>query len=76
MVYHQAEAAMYLFQDGGNYRWSGDIWERTPGVNPNDNGRFAAAYDPEAGGIVLFGGINDLLGATDETWIFRCAPAG
>lgn len=76
MAYHKAEGAMYRFDEGGNYRWNGSDWEQTAGVNPNVHGRFAAAYDPEAGGIVLFGGITDFLVATDETWIFRCEPAG
>lgn len=76
MVYHQAEGAMYRFDEGNNYRWNGSAWEQSVGVNPNAYGRFAAAYDPKADGIVLFGGIADFYVATDETWIFRCELTG
>ncbi|MBL8969723.1 MAG: hypothetical protein JNK56_04030 [Myxococcales bacterium] len=71
MAYHAEQAAMFRFAAGNNYRWTGEHWEQIPGNNPNKSGRFAAAYSPENGGILLFGGSKDY-DSSDETWIFTC----
>lgn len=74
MAYHAGQRAMFRFAGGANYRWTGSTWELVAGANPNEYGRFAAAYSPQAEGIVLFGGSAAPFDASAETWVYSCLP--
>ncbi len=72
MVYDRSEPALLRFGEGEGWRWGGETWG-TAGAAPDALAAFAIAYHPDTAGVVLFGGLDAKLGATDDTWVFRCA---
>ena len=72
MVYDRSEPALLRFGEGEGWRWGGEAWS-TAGAAPDALAAFAAAYHPGTAGVVMFGGLDAKLAATDETWVFRCA---
>jgi hypothetical protein len=65
-------AATSAFND--TWEFDGSTWTNVTGsVGPTPPGRYGAgaAYDPNAGAIVLFGGYNPTAGDLNDTWTFN-----
>ena len=54
------------------WTWTGREWARSATGTPRPGGRADAdlAFHPEAGGVVLFGGVTAKGGFPDDTWVF------
>ena len=72
MAYDRSEPALLRFGEGEGWRWGEGAWSPA-GPAPQAIAAFAIAYHPGSEGIVLFGGLDAKLQASDDTWVFRCA---